>query len=413
MHIHLDAVGGVSGDMFIGAVLDVFPLWADDLPRQLEAAGFSDLVTLQTQPKNDGVLAGTIFQVSEKQQPHHHHHRSYRLIRETITASQLSAGVKTAALGIFQHLAEAEAEVHGKAVDDVHFHEVGAWDSIADVVCAAYLIDKLSQVYDSLTWSVSALPAGKGLVDTAHGKLPLPAPAVALLLKGFAFCHDDIEGERVTPTGAAIVKYLLPRGSGQQSSQAPGILQTSGIGFGSKEFPGLSNVLRVLTYQPTANTNQAWQIESVTHIRFEVDDQSAEDLSIALQNLRAVEGVLDACYFPLYGKKERIAFAVQILANPAAQDKVVNACFNQCPTIGLRLRLEQRAVLPRQEGTVEHEGETYRVKTVTRPNGKLSAKIEMDDLTKKPATFAERQEIRRAVEEKSIQIKNGEGSNNE
>src|SRR5690606_3343238 len=158
----------------------------------------------------DHALTGLRFRVVEPHDPQalagaaHHPHTPFADIRARLQASALAAPVKQRAIAIFTELAQVEAQVHGKTVDTVSFHELGEWDSIADIVGAAYLIDALSPA----SWSVSALPLGRGRARTAHGALPIPTPATVLLLKGFEFVDDGLEGERVTPTGAAILKHL-------------------------------------------------------------------------------------------------------------------------------------------------------------------------------------------------------------
>ena len=204
MHIHLDLIGGLSGNMFVGAMLDHLKTPIPALLLQIERAGFADLVELTATSKNDGVLTGTYFNVSAEFEAHHHRH--YRDIKQKVEASLLSEKTKQISLDIFRLLAEAEATVHGKAIEDVAFHEVGAWDSIADIISAAWLIEQAGVT----STSVSSLPMGGGRVKTAHGLLPVPAPATELLLRGFEFIDDGISGERITPTGAAILKFLKP-----------------------------------------------------------------------------------------------------------------------------------------------------------------------------------------------------------
>jgi len=218
MQIHLDPVGGVAGDMFVAAVLNANPELTPGLLKTINGLGLPELVTCRIETANDGVLAGSRFVVECEAQPsirHHqhahdsdgsndHHHRRWSDIRKLIEQANLSSTAKEHALGIFGLLAGAEARVHGIPVADVAFHEVGAVDSIVDIVGTAFLIDALQ----ADRWTTSPLPLGAGQVETAHGRLPIPAPAAALLLEGFAVFDDGIPGERVTPTGAAIVRYL-------------------------------------------------------------------------------------------------------------------------------------------------------------------------------------------------------------
>lgn len=400
MHIHLDALGGISGNMFIGALLDLSPEHAAHLPRQLEKAGFANLVELRVGPQNDGIFTGTYVSVSAKAvQPAGagvrnpataaHPHRSWREIKALLEQSRLDNSVKTHALGIFAALASAEAKVHGKAADAVEFHEVGAWDSIADIVCAAYLI----AVSGAQSWTVSLLPPGRGQVRTAHGMLPLPAPAVTLLLQGYRFQDDGREGERVTPTGAAILHYL----KASQDPLPPDLcLRNSGIGFGSRQFPGISNVLRALAFTRSAAASPGK--DSISVLSFEVDDQSPEDLALALDVLRQQTGVLDVLHYSVAGKKQRMCTSVRVLATPEAESEVMRQCFMQTTTLGIRHERCQRSVLERNMETVALDGKQYRVKLTRRPGGDFTAKAELDDLAHPGLSQADRQLIRETVE---------------
>jgi len=282
----------------------------------------------------------------------------------------LDAAVAARAEAIFAVLAEAEAQVHGVSVDQVEFHEVGALDSIADIVGAAWIIESLGPA----TWSVGALPLGSGRVHTAHGALPVPAPAVVKLLQGFAFADDGLPGERVTPTGAAILRHL---GCASGVGPRPGRLTASGLGFGSRKLPGLANVLRVLAFD-MSDTPAA---DEVALLAFEIDDQTAEDLALGLERLRACAGVLDVVQSPVFGKKGRMAAQVQVLAQPQRLAAIVAACFAETTTLGVRHQLIARSVLERKASTVAAAaGAAVRVKLARRPDGTLSAKAESEDL---------------------------------
>ncbi len=198
-HFHLDALGGVAGDMFVACVLDAYPALADGAAV---AASTAARIGCRIVTHRDHVLTGSRFVVGDDHEHQHHHggahdhgHARWSAIRAALEACSLRAPVRDHAIGIFSLLAEAEARVHGIAVADVTFHEVGALDSIADIVAAAWLVDALSPA----RWSVGPLPLGGGSVRTAHGVMPVPAPATTLLLEGFAMLDDGIGGERVTP----------------------------------------------------------------------------------------------------------------------------------------------------------------------------------------------------------------------
>jgi uncharacterized protein (TIGR00299 family) protein len=387
MHLHLDLVGGISGDMFVSAVLDCYPQFATELNQQMILAGFPDMVKLESGPFNDGVLSGHRFKVHPAEDAHGHHHRHYSEIKLLLANSKLSAETKVIAEDIFFIIAEAEAAIHDKPIEDIAFHEVGAWDSIADIVCASYLIAQLKPT----SCSCSALPLGGGQVKTAHGMLPIPAPATALILRDFEFVDDGISGERITPTGAAILKYLSP---GQQPKAK---LSSQGFGFGTKKFPGISNTLRLLILETEAPTADAsWGTEQIHQVEFEIDDQTPEQLAAAIEKLQSTTGVLDVVQYGAYGKKQRLTHAVRILSSGEAIDVLLRECFALTTTLGLRHSVVQRYSLQRENMSIHYEEKDYSVKIANRPGGKTS-KVEMDDLTD-VASFSEQGEIRRQVE---------------
>ncbi|MBV9750292.1 MAG: LarC family nickel insertion protein, partial [Acetobacteraceae bacterium] len=289
-HVHLDPVGGVAGDMFAAALLDACP---EHEASTVEAAARVAGVRCRVLRHRDHVLSGIRFDVEaayehglhEQEHDHgrHHHHTAWRDIRLRLQSASLPASVARHAVGIFALLAEAEARVHGIEPEAVTFHEVGAADSIADIVAAAWLIAAQGEA----TWSVGPLPLGSGRVRTAHGTMPVPAPATALLLQGFETFDDGIPGERVTPTGAAILRYL---GCAPGTGKTPRRLARTGLGFGTRTLPGLSNCLRALVFEAQPADTAAGHRELAV-IQFEVDDQSAEDLATGLDRLRATEGV--------------------------------------------------------------------------------------------------------------------------
>jgi len=390
MHLHLDLVGGISGDMFIAAALDCFPDMANELSSQIDQAGFPDLVRLESAPFNDGVLSGFKFNVIAAADSDGHHHRHYSDIKSLLSQSKLDQDTKRVALGIFKLIAEAEAAIHDKAVEEVAFHEVGAWDSIADIVCASYLINRLRIE----SCSCSALPLGGGQVKTAHGMLPVPAPATALILKGFEFVDDGISGERITPTGAAILKFLSP------GQRPPGRLVSQGFGFGNKQFPGISNTLRILVMEPMESKVSAdekhWESETIHQLEFEIDDQTPEQLAAAITRLQGMTGVLDIVQYGVYGKKNRLSHAVRVLSDGQAIDQLVSHCFSLTTTLGLRHSQPERHLLRRETANITIGDKAYRVKIAARPGGK-TVKTEMDDLAQLDSV-AEQADIRRRLE---------------
>jgi len=397
MHIHLDAIGGVAGDMFVAAVLDAFPDLRDGMLGAITAAGLPSGIVCRVVEHRDEVLTGLRFLVEEPAYrereagsrylgPAEHRHIPFREIRARLQSANLSAGVKQRAVAIFTALAEVEGKVHGMATEDVTFHELGGWDSIADMVGAAFLMDALDA-----TWSVSALPKGNGRVQTDHGWLPVPTPATTLLLQGFELFDDGLAGERITPTGAAILKHLA---AAQSRDRAPRRLLRTGTGFGTKTFPGLSNVLRLLVFE---NATSALAGDRVAQVEFEIDDQTPEDLAIALDRLRAHPAVIDVLQMSAFGKKGRMSAHIQILAEPDNLESVFDVCFAETTTLGLRWQLIERRILERAHETVDVDGRSVRVKTAQRP-GALTAKAESDDLLSLKGGRVEREGVRRAAE---------------
>lgn len=390
MELHLDLVGGLAGDMFIAAMLDLFPEHEAGLHDSLARTGLLTGVSARLTPHNDGVLAGRRFLVERPGGAGGgRDHVAWRRIREGLEGSGLDLPVRDHAIVIFRHLAEAEARVHGVPVEAVSFHEVGAWDSIADIVGAAHLIAAVG----ATRWTVGAVPLGSGRVRTAHGPLPVPAPATALLLQGFAVIDDGVGGERVTPTGAAILRHLC--GDAARPVPQPRIMGGTGIGFGTRILPGLSNCVRVLRFDPTESSGL--EADAVLVVECEIDDQSGEELALALDRLRAHPAVLDVIQAPVFGKKGRMMAHLHLLAHPEAQDEVLRLCFAETTTIGLRHSIQARAVLPRRMVEVTAGDRTMRVKAVDRPGGR-TVKAEVDDVADLDG-HAARKARRRAAEE--------------
>ncbi len=360
MHIHLDLVGGIAGDMFVGALLDLRPELAQGVVCAIRDAGLDATVGIDIKTFSDGVLSGHKFDVQPPGTAGHHHHVRWASLRDSLRNSRLDGATRDRAIAIFAGLAEAEARVHDKAVEDVTFHEVGAWDSIADIVAAAFLVE----AQGTCSWSIGKIPLGSGRVKTEHGLLPVPAPATTLLLEGFACFDDGLPGERVTPTGAAIIKHLSPRsGIGIHAR----VLRGTGVGFGTRKFEGISNVVRVLEFADVADQHTA--SDRVAAINFEVDDQTPEDLAVGLNHIRANEYVLDVMQSPVFAKEGRHATHVQVLAKPEMLDAVSELCFQETTTIGIRVQLCDRIILQRREAKTEAGAN---VKIADRPGGQTA-----------------------------------------
>ncbi|MDD9993653.1 MAG: LarC family nickel insertion protein [Rhodospirillales bacterium] len=383
---HLDPVGGIAGDMFAAALLDARPDLSDGLQGALAGLNLPPSVDIAIDPHRDKALAGVRFNVEAPSDGGHGHVRLAE-VRARLEAARIEPAVRKRALAIFTLLAEAEGAVHGMDPAEVTFHEVGAWDATVDIVAAAHLIEAVGPA----RWSVGAIPLGSGRVRCAHGLLPVPAPAVVLLLRGLATHDDGIAGERVTPTGAAILKHLAPDPA---PAKEPETLVGTGTGFGSRVLPGLSNVLRVLEFAPVT---PAVQQEQVAMLRFEIDDQTPEDLALGLDRLRARAGILDVLQWPAYGKKGRIVAAVQVLAEADALDAALDAVFDETTTLGVRWSRVARSALARETAWHSDALGTVRVKRARRPAGTVTAKAELDDLAGS-AGHAAREERRRDAE---------------
>ena len=389
MHVHLDAVGGAAGDMFAAAMVDACPDYAEAVETAVRALGLGDRVSIAFAPHSDGVLCGRRFQVTCPAPPHA---TPADVVREWIARASLARAVRMRALDLLALLTEAEAGVHGIPESAVSFHELGGLDTPVDLVAAAALIEAAG----SPSWSCGALPRGRGMVRTEHGMLPVPAPATTRLLDGMVLVDDGIEGERITPTGAAILRHLAPE---QAADFIPRRLRATGHGFGSSTFAGRSNVLRAQFYEPPAQNPEADQVAVLT---FEVDDQSPEDLAVGLERLRAADGVLDVSQHAVSGKENRLGARVQVLTRPEQAHAVSDRCFRETTTLGLRWTLTDRFLLPRTMTTVDGAEHPIRVKVATRPDGERSAKAELADLRAAGAGQAGRAELRARAEQQAL-----------
>ncbi len=388
VHLHLDPLGGVSGDMFLAAMLDAWPELHRGTVAAMRAAGLPDDWTVGRNSVKDHGLTGIRLIIAPPGTGKSRPTGSFREIRARLEASPLETAVRDRSLLIFGHLAAAEARVHGGQPDDVHFHEIADWDSVADIVGAAHLIE----CFGDARWSVGPLPLGGGRVASEHGPLPVPAPATTHLLAGLPVFDDGVDGERVTPTGAAIVRALAPLPRRPTRTLK---LVSGGYGFGTRKLPAMANTLRVLAF---AAEEAPLARDRIGVIRFEVDDQTPEDLAIGLGRIASLTAVRDVCQWSAYGKKGRLVISVQVLCDPEALDPVARACLEETTTIGLRRRVEERTVLPRSPRTVEVAGGTVAVKEVIRPGGRRTVKAEADEVERASRTAAGRAAFRRQVE---------------
>ena len=354
--LYLDCYAGISGDMTVAALLDLgVPL--EHLQAELAKLSLPpDSYTLSTQLTERQHMPALKFDVSVSD---HHTHRHYADIDAMISRSTLSESVKERARRIFRRLAEAEAKVHGVPIEEVHFHEVGAVDSIVDIVGTAICLEYLQveQIH------VSALPLGSGFVDTAHGRLPVPAPATAELMRGLPLHGECGPGERVTPTGAAIVAAL----AGRFGRQPAMLLEKIGCGAGGKEFADCPNILRAFLGSSVGKTEHA---DEVIVVEANIDDSTPEVLGYVMERLLE-EGALDVFFTPIQMKKNRPAVMLSLLCHPEQRVLLADIVLTETSAIGLRHYRANRIVLERRIVDQETEFGPVRGKQVFDRYGTL------------------------------------------
>lgn len=354
--LYLDCYAGISGDMTVGALLDLgVPLeyLRAELDKLELPPGSCELSTSRTVRLQMPALK---FDVTVNDV---HTHRHYAGIDAMIAGSRLSGSVKGRARLIFRRLAEAEALVHGVAIEDVHFHEVGAIDSIVDVVGTAICLEYLG--VEAI--HASALPFGSGFIETAHGRLPVPAPATAELLKGLPLHGECGPGERVTPTGAAIVAALAS-GFGTQPMM---VLDKTGSGAGGKDFPDCPNILRAFLGRSAEKNAPA---DEVVVVEANIDDSTPEILGYAMERLFE-EGALDVYFTPIQMKKNRPGVMVSFLCRPEQLDRLAGVLLSETSAIGLRHYRTDRIVLQRRIVEQQTVFGTVRYKQVVGSSGEL------------------------------------------
>jgi len=368
---YFDAFSGISGDMTVASLLDA-GADASALTAGLTSLGTG--ATFVVERTRRGGIAGTRFVVETPPQQHHRHLRD---IERILTAApDLPARTKTRALQVFQRLAEAEASVHGIALQKVHFHEVGAVDSICDIAGACLALDLLDidQVY------MSAVNVGSGTVKCDHGLMPVPAPATAKLLTGQPTYAAGPTMELTTPTGAAFAAALAVR----FGPMPPMRVSQTGFGAGTKEFKDHANVLRVSIGEPS----QATESGTVSVIEANIDDASPQILGYAMDRLFAA-GALDVTLQPLLMKKNRQGSLLRVLARPEDQEALVQLVLAETTSLGLRIYPAERRVLERHFVEVATE------------YGPVSIKV-----TAGGGFAPEYDDCRRLAEEKNVPLKN-------
>ena len=367
----IDAPTGLAGDMLLAALLD---LGVDQavVESPLAALGLSGRYRITQQEARSGGLRGVRVDVQglEDQPPHRH----WSEIRDQINAAALAPALKQRVLAVFTRLAEAEATVHGTSVEAVHFHEVGAIDALVDVVGVCAAIEALNPA----GIACSPLPAGSGTVATAHGLLPVPAPAVLELARRHSVPllqgGELPSGELVTPTGLALVSVLA------DEFVAPDLLvaEKIGVGLGHRQLDR-PNLVRLVLHNPPANAVEGPRWESLVVQEAWVDDATPEEVAALANRLRDA-GAIDVAVQPLLMKKGRSGQSVTALVRDGDANELRGLWLSAGSSIGLRERRQGRWVLPRRHGVLETPWGPIAAKQVRRPDGRCSVKAEADAL---------------------------------
>jgi uncharacterized protein (TIGR00299 family) protein len=340
---YLDAFSGLSGDMLVGALADA---GADTRVLTDALHSLDPLADIRFEKTRRKEIGATKFRVTVKQAPQHRHLAD---ILEMIAAADIPDAVKTTSSAVFQKLAEAESAIHQESLEKVHFHEVGAVDSIADIVgaCLGFHLLGAQRIL------CSPVNVGSGTVKTEHGVLPVPAPATAALLKGKPVYALGPALELTTPTGAAVVATLAA-GFGTMPAMT---IRAVGYGAGDRDFREHANVLRVVM----GETNGAAEATSVAVIEANIDDSTPQVLAYTVERLMAA-GALDASLQPLEMKKGRPGSLLRVIATPETRDALADIIFAETSTLGVRIYSAERRVQPRQLVDVETSYGKVRVK---------------------------------------------------
>ncbi len=373
---YLDCIGGISGDMFVGAILDAG--WSESALREAVAWLGSEIAEVRVESRTHLGLQGKGIVVVPGRVPERGH-RGLGEILSLLDSAPLPAPVVEKATAVFRRLAAAEARVHGSSAAEVHFHEIGEADALVDVVatCAGLAALGVERLY------VSPLPAGSGVVSAHHGPLPVPSPAAALLFEGAVVCWDGIAGERTTPTGAALATTL-----GASSAPPPMRIERVGCGAGSRPLAGVPNLARLFLGEvaeafgtgdpnpgaaergertgwhdlPTWGWSQApsedraeccpgnWH--PVVILETQIDDSPASELALICDRLRQT-GALEVFCDSVAMKKGRQGARVTVVARPAAEESLMACLLRESSTLGVRRRIEWRRELLRRGAQVE------------------------------------------------------------
>ena len=370
---YFDCFNGAAGDMILGGLIDA-GLPADELRRMIEALPIEGYRIAVERVSRQSISA-TRFEVTldaGQAQPHRH----LADVTTIIEGAALSAGVRARAVGVFQRLAVAEARVHGTTIDRVHFHEVGAVDAIIDIVGACWALERL----EVERIACSPIPVGSGTVRCAHGVLPIPAPATALLLEGVPIAATDEVGELTTPTGAAILTELAG-----EFGPIPAMTPTRiGTGAGHRDETGRPNVLRVWLGETSEPSLDGLEEDQITILEASIDDCTPEVLGYVMERLME-SGALDAYCLPIYMKKSRPAMLLTVLAGRDRVAELQSIIFAETTTFGVRRRDAWRVKLGRGVESVQTAYGPIRVKVGTQAGRVVTVSPEYDDCSRAAA----------------------------
>lgn len=367
MIAYFDLISGISGDMTLGALVDLgVPVaWLKARLSALPLHGFDIRTEAVWQ---NGIRGVDLFVDADT----HVHSKDYKGIRQLITDAPLSDRVKARSLEAFEKIGVAESKIHGADLETVHFHEVGGIDAIVDIVGSFLCVEYL----DITAVHASVVPLGHGWVKCSHGTIPVPVPATLAILNGVPVRDGGVEMEMVTPTGAAIITTLcdsfgpmpdmVVRGIGYGSGKnRPGPRSRAGSG------PGLPNLLRVVLGASSAGEETGTiSTEEVVVIETSTDDMSPEISGFLMEKLLQ-QGALDVCHIPVQMKKNRPGTRLEVVCRKEQVDPLVRLILRESSSIGLRYHAVKRAVLARREILVETTFGTLQAKQITRPDGSV------------------------------------------
>ncbi len=358
---YLDCFSGISGDMALGALIDAGAS-AERIQSAIESMGLTQIRFRTERVRKKGFRALRVV----VEAPEEHSHRHLHDIEELIQSGTFSDAAKKMAIAIFRRLAKAEAKVHGTSVSSVHFHEVGAADSIADIVGFAVALDELK----IKRIEASPVPVGTGIIQIAHGAVSLPAPATALLLKNVPIVASEIQAELTTPTGAAILSELVSNFGSMPSMT----LKRIGCGAGSRDLKEQSNVLRIFIGKVAKTASK----DTVIQLETNLDDISGEQIGFTIERLLQA-GALDVFTIPVQMKKNRPGVILGVIARPTDQQTLETILFEETNTLGVRSIPMQRTILPRAEIVIATEWGDIRAKLAKLPSGRVVCSPEYSD----------------------------------